>query len=137
MDGNGTTGDETGTHENVWSDAHPSIARANGASAVGSEPEYAIISGPKVSIRATVSVYDRYGNPIGAVDRIDITTGSSGADPASTPSTSGDQQQRHGRLPYLGGSHHGRRRHSHRTTARSTTPAARPSPALRTPRRSM
>ncbi len=53
---------------------------------VGSAPEYAIINGPKVSIRATVSVYDRYGNPIGAVNRIDITIGSSGTDPASTPS---------------------------------------------------
>lgn len=65
---------------------------------MGSAPEYAIIRGGKVNIGATVSVYDQYGNPIGAGNRIAITIGSSGTDPAGTPSTRVINRG-HGQLP--------------------------------------
>jgi len=78
---------ETEVYTIVWSDADPVLTATDGASAVGAVPEYAIISNGKVSIRATVSVYDQYGNPAGSGKRIAITIGSAGTDPAGEAST--------------------------------------------------
>ncbi len=53
-----------------WIDADETLT-----SGKGSVPNYLIINDGKISIRASVSFYDQYGNPSGVGHRVGITIG--------------------------------------------------------------
>jgi hypothetical protein len=77
-----------------WTDSNPTLVTAaattdNGdnvsreaeGSGKGSSPDYALVSGQgKITIRASVTFYDQYGNTIGKGNKVDIDIGA--ADPA-------------------------------------------------------
>ena len=73
-----TAGDpaETVVKTIVWSDAAASMLAANGGSGEGSAPAYAVLNSKnEVSIRASVTFYDQYGNTIGKGNSVLITIG--------------------------------------------------------------
>ncbi|MCQ3805351.1 MAG: S-layer homology domain-containing protein, partial [Acidimicrobiia bacterium] len=69
----------------IWTDSNPTLVtidevaeqtRAAQGSGKGSTDAYAFLSGQgKVTVRATVSFYDQYGNPAGKGNKVSITIG--------------------------------------------------------------
>ena len=73
-----TAGDpaETVVKTISWSDADASMLAANGGSGKGNAPAYAVLNSKnEVSVRASVTFYDQYGNTIGKGNSVLITIG--------------------------------------------------------------
>ncbi len=67
--------DLTGTTQDIdWTDADEALT-----SGAGSAPKYLVIADGKVSIRASVSFYDQYGNASAVGNRVSITIGTNTA----------------------------------------------------------
>ncbi len=64
----GTNGDESAAIEIIWTDAAAEVIKGEAET-----PDYVLVVDDEVSVRATVTYYDQYGNPAGGGQNVDIT----------------------------------------------------------------